>query len=96
MSRQSGQNYSGKAGTSRRSVLKTTAAGVAAAAVSPFMFNIARGASDPVRIGLPVPLTGPYGAEAREQGRCAQIAVDEFNSATAIWAQRPCSRASAP
>ena len=81
MSRQSGRNYCSQAARSRRNVLKTAAAGVAAAAVSPFMFHIARGASDTVRIGLPVPLTGPYGSEAREQGRCAQIAVDEFNAA---------------
>ena len=82
MNRQSGRNYhEGQARTSRRSVLKTAAAGATAIAVSPFMFNIARGASDTVRVGLPVPLTGPYGTEAREQARCAQIALDEFNAA---------------
>src|SRR5208282_1920010 len=82
MNRQSERNYhEGQARTSRRSVLKTAAAGATAVAISPFMFNIARGASDTVRVGLPVPLTGPYGTEAREQARCAQIALDEFNAA---------------
>src|SRR5690606_9674936 len=37
--------------------------------------------SDPIRIGLPVPLTGPYGAEAKDQVRNAEIAVKEFNEA---------------
>src|SRR5690606_27502821 len=37
--------------------------------------------TDPIRIGLPVPLTGPYGAEAKDQVRNAEIAVKEFNEA---------------
>jgi branched-chain amino acid transport system substrate-binding protein len=35
--------------------------------------------SGPIRIGLPVPLTGPYGAEAQDQVRNAELAVKEFN-----------------
>src|SRR6478735_9057231 len=35
----------------------------------------------PIRIGLPVPLTGPYGAEAKDQARNAELAVKEFNDA---------------
>jgi branched-chain amino acid transport system substrate-binding protein len=81
MSRNNGQTIIPKAGTSRRRVLQTAAAGAAAAAVSPLMFNIARGAGETIKIGFPVPLTGPYGSEAKEQARCAQIAVDEFNAA---------------
>lgn len=68
-------------GVSRRSVLRSAAAGAAAASAGPFLFNIARAAEDSIRIGFPVPLTGPYGSEAQEQARCAQIAVDEFNAA---------------
>lgn len=37
--------------------------------------------SEPIRIGLPVPLTGPYGAEAKDQVRNAELAVKEFNQA---------------
>lgn len=81
MSRKNGQTHITTAGTSRRRVLQTAAAGAAAAAVSPFMFNIARGAGDAIKIGFPVPLTGPYGSEAQEQARCAQLAVDAFNAA---------------
>ena len=66
---------------SRRKIIKTAATGVAMLGVSPFLFNIARAASGPIKIGFPVPLTGPYGSEAKEQARCAQLAVDQFNSA---------------
>jgi branched-chain amino acid transport system substrate-binding protein len=38
-------------------------------------------AAQPIRIGLPVPLTGPYGAEAKDQVRNAELAVKEFNDA---------------
>jgi branched-chain amino acid transport system substrate-binding protein len=37
--------------------------------------------SPPIKIGLPVPLTGPYGAEAKDQVRNAELAVKEFNDA---------------
>lgn len=80
MSRKRHRIDSGSAGTSRRKVLQSAAAGAAAMAVSPFMFNIGRAAGDTIKIGFPVPLTGPYGSEAQEQARCAQIAVDEFNA----------------
>lgn len=33
-----------------------------------------------IKIGLPVPLTGPYGAEAKDQVRNAELAVKEFNA----------------
>src|SRR5262249_1919842 len=31
--------------------------------------------------GFPVPLTGPYGAEAQDQVRAAEVAIAEFNEA---------------
>ncbi|HEY9081670.1 ABC transporter substrate-binding protein [Magnetovibrio sp.] len=49
-------------------------------ALGPTLYNIAHGATSPVRIGFPVPLSGPYSWEANEQVRCAQIAVDAFNA----------------
>ncbi|MCW9002393.1 MAG: ABC transporter substrate-binding protein, partial [Rhodospirillales bacterium] len=67
-------------GISRRTLLGTAAAGAAVVGTSPFWINIAK-AEDKIRIGFPVPLTGPYGSEAAEQARCAQIAVDQFNKA---------------
>ncbi|MBL4613433.1 MAG: ABC transporter substrate-binding protein [Magnetovibrio sp.] len=68
-------------GVSRRSLLKGVAAGGALAATGPFLFNIAQAAETSIKIGFPVPLTGPYGSEAKEQAACAQMAVDEFNAA---------------
>ena len=38
---------------------KIVAGAAAAAATSPFWFNIAQAQSAPIRIGFPVPLTGP-------------------------------------
>ncbi|NIF85793.1 ABC transporter substrate-binding protein [Comamonas sp. Tr-654] len=37
--------------------------------------------AQPIKIGLPVPLTGPYGAEAKDQVKNAELAVKEFNDA---------------
>lgn len=84
-----------KAGMSRRKVIKTAAGGAAVLGASPFLFNIAHADSHgKIKIGMPVPLTGPYGKESQEQARCAQIAVDQFNAAggmNGVW--RSCCRA---
>jgi branched-chain amino acid transport system substrate-binding protein len=55
-------------------------AGVAAA-TSPLWINIARAQTGTIKIGFPVPLSGPYSAEAQDQVRCAQLAIKEFNDA---------------
>ncbi|MYZ49589.1 ABC transporter substrate-binding protein [Propylenella binzhouense] len=60
----------------RRSLL---AGAGAAAAASPFSFSIARSQETPIKIGFPVPLSGPYSSEANDQVRCAQLAIDWFN-----------------
>jgi len=67
--------------TSRRTVLKGAAAAGMFAAASPYLFSIARAQGAPIKIGFPVPLTGPFGAEANDQVRAAQLAVKEFNDA---------------
>ncbi|MDT7953475.1 MAG: ABC transporter substrate-binding protein [Acetobacteraceae bacterium] len=58
----------------RRSVLGAAAATLA-------MPGVLRAQEETIKIGFPVPLTGPYGAEAQDQVRCAQLAVAEFNEA---------------
>lgn len=55
--------------------------GAAAAATSPLWFNIARAQSGPIKIGFPVPLTGPFTVEAQDQVRAAELAIKEFNEA---------------
>jgi branched-chain amino acid transport system substrate-binding protein len=64
----------------RRRLLGTAAAGAAFTA-SPFSINIVRAQSGPIKIGFPVPLSGPYSTEANDQVRCAQLAIDFFNDA---------------
>lgn len=60
---------------SRRTVLAGLGAGASALA----MPWVARGADDTIRIGFPTPLTGPFAAEARDQVKCAELAVKQFN-----------------
>jgi branched-chain amino acid transport system substrate-binding protein len=63
---------------SRRRLLTTVSAGAALAA-SPFRLNLLQAQEATIKIGFPVPLTGPYGAEAQDQVRAAQVAVSQFN-----------------
>lgn len=65
-------------GLSRRHLLATASAG-AALAVSPFRINIVRADEGTIKVGFPVPLTGPYGTEAQDQVRAAEVAIAEFN-----------------
>ncbi len=65
---------------SRRRLLTTASAGAVLAA-SPFRINLLRAEEAPIKIGFPVPLTGPYGAEAQDQVRAGQLAISQFNDA---------------
>lgn len=71
----------GRRRVGRRWTLKAGVAGAVTLAAAPSLPGIVRAQDGPIRIGFPVPLTGPYGSEAEEQARCAQIAVDQFNEA---------------
>ncbi|MBM3566906.1 MAG: twin-arginine translocation signal domain-containing protein, partial [Alphaproteobacteria bacterium] len=50
-------------GLTRRRLMKTATAGTALAATGPFLFNIAHAQAGTIKIGFPVPLTGPFGSE---------------------------------
>src|SRR5919197_8064 len=65
---------------SRRSLLAASASGAVLATLPPLVWNSAKAETGPIRIGFPVPLTGPFGAEAQDQVRAAEVAIDEFNS----------------
>ena len=67
--------------TSRRTILKTLGGAAAVAAAGPSLFTIARAQAATIKIGFPVPLTGPFGTEANDQVKAAQIAVKQFNDA---------------
>src|SRR4051794_20461292 len=64
----------------RRRLLRTVGAGTVLAA-SPFRINLLRAQESNIKIGFPVPLTGPYGAEAQDQVRAGQLAIAQFNDA---------------
>ena len=68
-----------KSGSISRRRLLTTASAGAALAASPFRINLLQAQEATIKIGFPVPLTGPYGAEAQDQVRAAQVAIAEFN-----------------
>lgn len=63
---------------SRRRLLTTASAGAVLAA-SPFRINLLQAQEATIKIGFPVPLTGPYGTEAQDQVRAAEVAIAEFN-----------------
>ena len=60
---------------------RAAVAGAALAAASPFAINVLRAQETTIKIGFPVPLTGPYSSEAQDQVRAAQVAIAEFNEA---------------
>lgn len=61
----------------RRQLLAGTAA---AAVAAPWVSRAKAQDSGPIRIGFPVPLTGPFATEAQDQVRAAQLAIREFNA----------------
>jgi branched-chain amino acid transport system substrate-binding protein len=70
---------------SRRTVLGGAGLAVAASTLS---VNILRAQEPTIKIGFPVPLTGPYGAEAQDQVRAAQVAVAEFNESGGLGGRK--------
>ena len=69
----------------RRKFLATTTAGAAALA---FPAVLRAQSKDPIRIGFPLPLTGPFGALAADQQRGAQLAADELNAKGGILGRK--------
>jgi branched-chain amino acid transport system substrate-binding protein len=70
-----------KSGSLSRRHLLTTAGAGAVLAASPFRINLVRADEPNIKIGFPVPLTGPYGTEAQDQVRAGQLAIAQFNDA---------------
>lgn len=62
-------------GVSRRAVLAGMGAGIGLMAAP----AILRAQTDTIRIGFPTPLTGPFGAEAKDQVKSAELAVKLVN-----------------
>src|SRR3977135_456755 len=70
-----------KSGSMTRRRLLTTVSAGAALAASPFRINLLQAQEANIKIGFPVPLTGPYGTEAQDQVRAGQLAGAPFNDA---------------
>jgi branched-chain amino acid transport system substrate-binding protein len=62
---------------SRRTALQVGAGGIALGMSA--WCSTARAQTSSIKVGFPVPLTGPYGSEAADQARCAQLAIEDFN-----------------
>jgi branched-chain amino acid transport system substrate-binding protein len=73
-----GKRTTGSNSISRRRLLTAVSAGAALAA-SPFRINLLQAQESTIKVGFPVPLTGPYGTEAQDQVRAAEVAIAEFN-----------------
>ncbi|KAJ8136659.1 hypothetical protein OY671_010128, partial [Metschnikowia pulcherrima] len=58
-----------------------TASAGAVSAASPFRINLLQAQEATIKVGFPVPSTGPYGTEAQDQVRAAEVAIAEFNEA---------------
>ena len=71
----------GGKGINRRTFLKTSGAAAGAMAFSGFHFvRSTQAASGPFKVGFPIPLTGPYGTEAKDQQAGAELAIAEINA----------------
>jgi branched-chain amino acid transport system substrate-binding protein len=69
----------------RRAFLATAAAGTATLA---FPHVLRAQAKDPIRIGFPSPLTGPFAVLAEDQKKGAELAADELNAKGGILGRR--------
>ncbi|MBX9589680.1 MAG: ABC transporter substrate-binding protein [Hyphomonadaceae bacterium] len=70
----------------RRQVVGGIGLGTAATLLG--MPLVARAQVEPIRIGFPTPLTGPFGAEARDQVKSAELAVKQFNDAGGLGGRK--------
>lgn len=72
----------------RRSFLKTTGLVAAGLCSGAFVARAGAQAKDAIKVGFPIPLTGPYGAEAADQQAGATLAVEEVNARGGILGRR--------
>lgn len=73
----------------RRTVLKTLAAGgILALGEAALPLPVRAQASDNIRVGFPVPLTGAFAAEAQAVVRGAEVAIKEFNDAGGLGGRK--------
>ena len=72
----------------RRKVLAGTGVAAGAVAAQGWVPAVLRAQTDPLRIGCPLPLTGPFAALAADMQRGAQLAQDELNGKGGIMGRK--------
>jgi len=68
------------ASITRRKFLAATGVTAGAVATQGLFPAVLRAQAEPIRIGCPLPLTGPFAALAADMQRGAQLAQDELNA----------------
>ncbi|PSO23429.1 ABC transporter substrate-binding protein [Bradyrhizobium sp. MOS002] len=77
-----------KSGSTLKISRRTALAGLSASAALLAMPRLGRAADETIRIGFPTPLTGPFAAEARDQVKCAELAVKLANDKGGIGGRK--------
>ena len=77
-----------KSGSTPKISRRTALVGLSASAALLAMPRLGRAADETIRIGFPTPLTGPFAAEARDQVKCAELAVKLANDKGGIGGRK--------
>jgi branched-chain amino acid transport system substrate-binding protein len=72
----------------RRKFLAATGATAGVVATHGFLPAVLRAQAEPLRIGCPLPLTGPFAALAADMQRGAQLAQDELNAKGGVMGRK--------
>jgi len=77
-------------GIDRRTFIKTTSIVTGSALLGGFHFVRKASAQQtgPIKVGFPIPLTGPYGFEAKDQQAGAELAVAQINAAGGVLGRK--------
>ncbi len=76
-------------GMDRRTFIKVSGLTTGAALLGGFHFvPKVRAQTGPFKIGFPIPLTGPYGTEAKDQQAGAELAIAEINASGGILGRK--------
>jgi len=73
---------------SRRRFLTTTGTAAGVVLAGPHFLRQVSAQAGPLRIGFPLPLTGPFGAIAADQKRGAELAVEELNARGGVMGRK--------
>lgn len=77
-------------GIDRRTFIKTTGMVTGAALLGGFHFvpRVSAQETGPIKLGFPIPLTGPYGTEAKDQQAGAELAIAEINASGGVLGRK--------